>query len=377
MLSLLLSFSLSQAPADFIADVKPLFDVVTCQAAVPSTVDAATVASYCKTQKPSFDRFREHWGVTAKEFLTKLRPAKLPTELVYPFGGGDLMSALMAFPEAQVITTMSLELSGDPRRLKSITDKKVLANSLKAIGNASTSTLTSNDSLSKNLSKIQQGELPGQLSMHLMGLSLFSYEPTSVRYFKIEADGSLHYYSLEEVQALEKDTAKNLNAKWKYPDFSVAFANVEVQFVPQGQPNAPPRIHRHIGANLSNEGLAANPGLLEHLKKKGRVAAMTKAASYLLWSDSAFSTIRDYLVSNADYMVSDSTGVPPRWWKKQGCTVETYGRFEKSFLPAWEGYQKEFREEFKSAKNLPIRFGYPDGSENKLSHLMVARCSVK
>src|SRR3954464_5941924 len=143
-----------------------LYDLVTCQQ--PS--DAGPVVDYCKKQQPRFDRFREHWGTSGQQFLTSIEPKELPTELVYPFGGGDLMMALTAFPDAKVITTMSLELAGDPRRLRSVKDPAALDRSLKALLEASASTLTANDSKSVNLSKIQVGELPGQLSMHLMGL---------------------------------------------------------------------------------------------------------------------------------------------------------------------------------------------------------------
>ena len=131
-------------------------------------------------------------------------------------------------------------------------------------------------------------------------------------------------------------TATKLKETWKSPDFSPAFANVEVQFVPKDTPSAPVRIHRHIGANLSDEAIKKAPGVLAHLEAKGHVAAMTKAASYLLWRDD-FVTMRTYLVNHIDYMVSDSTGVPPRWLLKAGLTVETWGSFEKSFLGTWEG----------------------------------------
>ena len=47
-------------------------------------------------------------------------PKDLPTALVYPFGGGDLMAALQLFPEATEITTISLELAGDPRRWRAL-----------------------------------------------------------------------------------------------------------------------------------------------------------------------------------------------------------------------------------------------------------------
>jgi hypothetical protein len=383
----------AEVPADFIDDVRSLYRVVTCQPDALEKVAPrdraeleAAVAGYCKRQQPRFQRFKAHWGTTAHAFILALEPKGLPREAVYPFGGGDLMSALNVFPEAEVITTLSLELAGDPRRLAGLLaggpgKAKALASSLSAIAQASTSTLVSNDSLSKNLSRTQRGELPGQLSMHLMGLALWDYEPVSVRYFRVEPDGALHYYTRAEVETLEQQTASKLHATWKAPDFSPAFANVEVQFVPKGSApgavTAPRRVFRHIGADLSNEGLSKlAPGVLKHLEAKVRVAAMTKAASYLLWN-AGFSTLRDYLVAHADWMVSDSTGVPPRWWKKAGCSVQTYGAFEKSFLGAWEGYQEELREAFSKAKALPMRFGYPDGSPDKLSHMFTADCMAR
>ncbi|MDP3501032.1 MAG: hypothetical protein Q8S33_11885 [Myxococcales bacterium] len=360
--------------ADFIDDVRLIFQVVTCQPGqVPAPLDAKTVQTYCKQMTPKFERFRSHWGVTARAFIEAQRPAGLPGELVYPFGGGDLMMALTAFPDATVITTMSLELAGDPRRLETLADTKSLEQSLKALNEAATTTLMSNDSKSVNLSKIQRGDLPGQLSMHLMGLALNDQEPVSVRFFRVEPDGSLHYFSRAEIDALDSVKATKLKASWKAPDFSPAFANVEVQFVPKGQPTATPRIHRHLGANLSDDGFAKAPGLLAHLTAKGRVSAMTKAASYLLWSP-AFSVIRDWLVAHAVFMISDSTGVPPRYWKKAGCAVDTFGSFQKSFLGTWEGFQEELRTEFEKAKKLPMRFGYPDGSPEKRSHCVVVKC---
>jgi hypothetical protein len=234
----------------------------------------------------------------------------------------------------------------------------------------------SNDSLSKNLSKTQRGQLPGQLSMHLMGLAMFDFEPVSVRTFRVEPDGTLHYFTAAEVAALETQTAGKLKSNWKDPDFSPAFANVEVQFVPKGQPNAPRRVHRHLGANLHDDALKDTPGVMKHLEAKGRVAAMTKAASYLLWRQ-GFSGIRDYLLTHAAFMVADSTGVPPSFWTKRGCTVASYGSFQKSFLGAWEGYQDELRKLFEKAQTLPMRFGYPDGSPEKRNHVVTAACPAE
>lgn len=356
----------SPKPLELGPEVRALYDVVTCQ-------PDAGVPAYCKRQEPRFKRFREHWGAKSYEFLKTTQPAELPPELVYPFGGGDLMMALATFPKAEVITTLSLELAGDPRRLEGLDAAKLKA-SLDGIFEASGSTLTSNDSKSVNLSKIQQGELPGQLSMHLIGLALNGQVPVAARYFRIEPDGALHYYSKDEVDALEGKTAQQLKSNWKPPDFSPAFANVEVEFVPAAEPGAKPRIFRHIGANLSNAGLEQTPGVIKHLESKGRVAAMTKAASYLLWREE-FSIIRKYLVEHARFMISDSTGVLPRFWPKT-CAVKTYGQFDVSFLRTWELLQTELSDEFKKQpqRRLPMRFGYPDGSPEKKSHMFTVDC---
>ncbi len=375
LLSTLLGAAEADAPAEFIDDVKVIFNVVTCQGgALPETMDAKAVESYCSKQKPHLARFTEHWGTGGKTFLASLRPAVLPPELVYPFGGGDMMMALNSFPDAKVITTMSLELAGDPRRFKLVKEAAVLKASLQGLLMTSNTTLLSNDSKSVNLSSIQRGELPGQLSMHLIGFALHSMEPVSVRFFRVEPDGALHYYLQAEVDALEGTKAGKLKAEWKSPDFSPAFANVEVQFVPMGQPNAPRRVHRHIAADLSNAGFAKNPGLLKHLEAKGHVAAMTKAASYLLWN-SSFSVIRDYLSSHLDFMFSDSTGLLPKFVKKAGLVMETYGSFKQSFLVTAEASQEELRKEYTAQpkRKLPMRFGYPDGSPEKRSHLQVVR----
>ena len=222
--------------ADFIQDVKPLFNVVTCQGDAPPQLDAKILAAFCASQSKRYEHFRDNWAVKASKFVGDLLPAELPEELVYPFKNNNSMAALALFPKAKVITTLSLELSGDPRRLPGLTDPRALKTSLAAIANASASTLMSNDSLSRNLSATQRGDLPGQLSMHLMGLALAGQEPVAVRFFRVEPDGSLHYFTADEVKELDGSTATRLKATWKAPDFSPVFANVELEFVPKGQP---------------------------------------------------------------------------------------------------------------------------------------------
>src|SRR5262249_24373182 len=112
----------------------------------------------------------------------------------------------------------------------------------------------------------------------------------------------------EQAAARGKRGAAKRKSGWLSPNFSEAFAHVEIRYVKTGDPTV--RVHRHLGWNLANDYLADHPELLKYLEAKGKVTMMTKGASYLLWYKD-FSTIRDYMLAHLAWMVSDSTGIPP------------------------------------------------------------------
>jgi hypothetical protein len=363
----------TEQPADFTEQAKAIYRLITCGSdPLPAGVDPKVVAKYCVRQAKAIEAARGH-AAEVEPFLAALRPAGLPTTVVYPFGGGDLLTALSVYPDAKDVTTMSLEHVGDPRRLPALADPKVLADSLELVRATTNGLLHANDSKTENLQKGQRGELPGQLAFFLLGLAVHGYEPVSLRYFWINPDGTLHYVTAADIAAVEKENAKLLRAQWTAPDFSRAFSNAELVFVAKGgDPAKDARVHRHIAFDLSDGGLKKNPGLLTWLAAKGPVAAMTKAASYLLWNDS-FSAIRSYLLKHMIFMVSDSTGIPPRLAKAAGFTQETWGRFAGSFLPASDRINDDFRAlwgQFPKNK-LRFRFGYIDSDSQY--HLLVTR----
>ena len=373
------------APADFIAEARALMRTVTCRGdgPLPHGFDEATVAAYCRKQSKAIASYRDRYLPLAAPFLARLRPAGTPTTVVYPFGGGDLVSALTTYPDARDFTTLSLEHAGDPRRLSAIASKEQLADSLELIRATSSGLLYASDSKTENLMKGQRGEIPGQLAFFLTALAIHGFEPVGLRYFKIEKDGALHYYTAPEIAALQGQEAKLLRGKWTEPDFSMAFSNSELTFVKKGEdPAGAARVHRHIAWDLSDPAIAKT-GIIAHLEGKRTIAAMTKAASYLLWRDD-FSRVRKYLLGHMTLMISDSTGIPPHWATAAGFVQETYGTFEVSFLEASEATNAEFKELWASqpARKLPFRYGYIDGLKDGDKpagrfHLLVTRKAPK
>ena len=356
---------------DFISDAKLFYRVVACGGhdALPATVDAALVDKHCAEMQKRYTHFTDTYITPARAFFAPLRPATVPTTIVYPFGGGDLGGALVTYPDAREITTISLEHAGDPTRLATL-DRKHLASALSAYRDAIEGLLSLNDSTTDNMRKLEKGGIPGQLSFHITGMTALGFEPVSLKFFRLADDGAIHYYTAAEIDELAPKTAKKIKEGWVDTDFSQAFTNMELTFRKVGDASAPLVIHRHIAANLATKAFKGSP-LEKYLVARGKVAAMTKAASYLLWSDN-FTAIRDYLLGNMQWMASDATGIAPSAAKKAGFQQTTYGSFTGAFL---EDANKSVGEEMvkmwsaQPHRKLPFRYGYPDA--NKAVHLMI------
>jgi hypothetical protein len=360
------------AGKDFIADAKLFYRVVACGSddPLPAGFDPKVVDAHCKEMLQREQAFRDKYTTPAGAFFATVRPADLPTTVVYPFGGGDLVGALVVYPDAREITTLSLEHPGDPTRLASL-DKRRLRSSLSLFRDVVKGLLVNNDSATENMLKLEKGPIPGQLGFFITGLAVMGYEPVSLKYFKLDDQGGIVYMTDADIAALAKTKAKKIKGKWVDTDYSKAFDDMELSFRKKGDPSAPVIVHRHIAANLADAALKDSP-LAKHLEAKGKIVAITKAASYLLWFD-GFSTMRNYLLDHMAWMVSDSTGIPPRYAKKKGFTQTTYGRFEGAYLEDAQGDSAEqaMIDLWKSEKHrkLPFRFGYPDSAGNV--HMMI------
>lgn len=329
------------------------------------------VARHCALFQKTMSNYQTKYVAVAQPFLLGLQPKGLPSTVVYPFGGGDLLSALTTYPNLTEVSTLSLEYAGDPRRIVGITPER-LELSLAQVRRRVSGLLIWTESTSENMMQLQKGDIPGQLAFFLTALAVHGQEPVSLRFFNLSPEGAPVYLSAADVAALETSTATKLNKVWKSPDFSVAFSNSEITFRKAGDPKAPLRVHRHVAADLSNSGLRKVPAILKHLEAKGRVTAIVKAASYLLWN-SGFSGIRNYLLANMEYMLSDSTGIPPRYAQKAGFEVLAYGRFDAPFLPAPEAEAADMLALFAAQprRELTFRYGYPDNHSHH--HLLVTR----
>lgn len=349
------------APAEFLDEAKQLMIVGACAKGEAPKVKAEVIAEHCKKVTAEQEEWKKTWLGAAGPFFKTHVPASIPKVVVYPFAGGDLATALTVYPDADEITTLALEPAGDPRSLSRMNEfdtKRALAVV------ASELEYLYRSSFSKTMNMInamRAGQLPTQLVFSLSALHMHGYELAGVRYFKLDGDGNIVYLTEAEASAAEK--IRDIGARNR------AFGNVEIKF---RKPGKREQIFRHIAANLDNTHLKSAGQPLKHLEKKGNVAAMTKAASYLL-SYGDFSTFRDYLIKHAQWMVSDTTGIPPSYGMPAGWEYETFGDWKSSNMAAGNGavrstWQALYQQ--KPGKALAFRFGYPNGNGD--GHLIIA-----
>jgi hypothetical protein len=339
--------------------VQAAFRVAACggsDALLPAHIDKKIVDAHCGMQQAAFAEYKKEWLDVAGPFIAKLRPAGLPTTIVYPFGGGDLVSALATYPDATELTTVSLEIAGDVRAIDKA-DNKRLAGELTQLRDHLGKLFLKAHSRTINLDIETRGAIPGEVAFTMAALAIHGYEPVTLRYFSFQPEGTLKWLTEEEITKNKADGRAG------------PFANAEIRFKKPGE--AKIRILRHVAYDLSDGSVKRAPALIKHLEAKGKVSAMTKAASHLLWDDANFSVIRDYLMNHTDWMISDTTGVPPRIAKKYGFVQDVYGAYEwpEPFGTVNNVDAKAFHEMFKTATPITFRYGYPDNKSH--GHIVV------
>ena len=371
---------------DFTAAGRELALVGACNdGPVPDGYSEQMVKAHCAEIKVTQSDYAEKWVKPARAFFAEKVPATTSKRVVYPFSGGDLSTALTVFPDAEEITTMSLEPAGDPRTLSALN-----AAATKPIGKSGKPSSQAKSALQRALVTVQKelrflyrvnfsntinmidamrsGALPTQLIFGLSALKVHGYEMVSLRYFTLDESGGIKYLTDEDI-ANAPDPTKAMDDRRLMEKRNRVFANSEVRF---RKPGGPIQVHRHIQTDLGDKELKKDGRVIKHLEAKGTVSAMTKAASYLL-SWNSFGIMRDYLTGHAEWMVSDATGVAPKWGKPAGFEYETYGGFSAPHLDSGNGVAKDWRDEWAGQPKRPLkfRFGYYD--KKIVDHLVIMK----
>jgi hypothetical protein len=292
-----------EEPADLSSEARSLYDLLACQGKVPPGLDASAVKAFCARLGPAMARHDERVRRPLEALLAPLRPARVPSAVVYPLAGADLLGALETFPEARNITTVSSEPAGDPRVLLGLHQPARLRAALDAL-------FADAERLLRGEPGVRAQGPQGILPLLILALAADGDEPVGLRYFRVEPAGTLRYLSKGELAA-------------KAP--LDPFASCEVSFLRRGvAQGGAPRVVRHLAADLSDRAVAADPGPIAHLASKGDVGVVLRGADALAGDDHA--RLRGLLMKRGAFLVSDGTGPSAEQFRQAGLQQQSRPR---------------------------------------------------
>jgi hypothetical protein len=329
---------------------------------------------HCEKVRTTVEKWKTGWLPKASPFFQALVPKDLPREVVYPFGGADLLSALFVYPDARVITIMALEPGGDPRSLSRL-EPAALKGALGLVRRHFDFLLRLQFSQTVDLDELIKGPLAGVLIYDLAALGILGYEPTRLRYFELGPTGGRLYFDRDMLAAIDAEASKIKNIANRNKFLSKKFSNFEITFRKKksaDNPHPPEQVFRHLAVDLEDGNLRRDKRLLLHLRAKGEVSAIIKAASNLLWWTS-FSEIRNYLIENAVWTISDSSGVATSDLDQSRFVQETWGKFDGPPFPSPDDREKAVIALWASNPERPLDFFFGYHSKGGFPHLMVTR----
>jgi hypothetical protein len=301
-----------------------------------------------------------HWGqargrISAMESW-RAHEVKIPgahnRTLLYPFSGPDFLNAYALFPDHPLYIFFSLERPGTLPDLESVTQVE-LGRLLHDVRSAFRDIFERNyfitDYMSKQLTTPWiRGTVPVMATMMaLMNFRIVRIEPVD-----------LYPELTNTYEAMDAKRPRKLMRGVRI-DFSSANEDSLHQLY-------------YFSVDASDKSLEFYPGFLDWIAQHRPASALLKSASYLL-HDGQFEKTRTMILSSADYVIQDDTGIPYRWLKQAPWHVRLYGRYTKPVKGLRYGYQADLESAYKAKSDLPelpFPFGYH--WRGKQSGLLVA-----
>lgn len=274
------------------------------------------------------------WGETA------LSAAQTePTALFYPFGGPDLPSVHQFFPDAPQFVLVGLEPAGTLPDLEAFSDE-VLEAELERLRDGLSNLAEKGYFVARHMVQDfgEAQRLEGFVPVLYIFLARSGHVATSVRFFDLEADGSMLYRDRLTVSEVY---------------------GVELAFVPEDDVEAPPRHLYYMAQDLSDEGLAAVPGFEAFVRQLGAFDVYMKSAMYLPHEEE-FGDL-ETLMFEGRSILQDDSGVPFHRFDADNWDIDLFGVYTKTLANYRQYFQQDLVDAYgppEDDSKLPFAIGY-------------------
>ncbi|MGA2531444.1 MAG: L,D-transpeptidase family protein [Candidatus Aminicenantales bacterium] len=287
----------------------------------------------------------ENWKRLERGQLAKLRkwadrelkPPKPQSPVIYyPFGGPDFLYAFLLFPRTDVYVLTGIEPVGDIVPTDGLPDSRIdalvtmAAVQLRDIGGLTF--FRTNDL------KQAQDDL-GTACLLLIFLARTGHEILDATPFILDRAGK------------PQDVAPGPSGKTNAPP---GVPGIRIVFRRKGEPGQ--RTLFYFAQDLSNAGLARQPGYLEFIRGWPRPITFLKATSYLL-QYKTFSAVRRFILDRSLAVLQDDSGIAVKNYDLSRWDLTFYGHYVGPIDMFADFFQDELKDAYLLPAVKPLDFG--------------------
>jgi hypothetical protein len=273
-----------------------------------------------------------------------LRESGLVTKtLLYPFGGPDFVTAFAFYPDSEKTLLMGLEPAGNLPDFESRgsvwTDEF-----FKDFDTILSDFFKRGYFVTEHMNGVfAKGRVDGALPLISVFLKRTGHSIVGVRRLAVDEKG----------EWVETPYAP-LNKLPKRP------SGVRIEYAGAGDGAA--RSVYYFSCDLADPAFRKDSPLYRFFEGLGEFTTFIKSASYLLhYGD--FANIRNMILQGSAYVLEDDTGIPYRYFKRQGWEIQLYGAYAKPVedFPAvveQKDLDAAYKDPASNVKTLPFHFGY-------------------
>jgi|tagenome__1003787_1003787.scaffolds.fasta_scaffold20981426_6 hypothetical protein len=284
-------------------------------------------SAFAKLVHGKFARLR-NWQATYLPESTEPMPV-----VYYMFSGPDFMYVDQFLPNATTYVMCGKESLGpipDPSKM----DIGNVSPALQNLQNAMKSALTATYFVTKDMKvDLQRQELNGTLPILYVFLARADKSIRDVAFVALDRDGSPHDSGRGGTQGVRISYVDN------------ATGRQQTLF--------------YFTTDISDGGIASNPGFMKFCEKQGIGASFLKSSSYLLF-ENGFTRVRDFLLAHSKLIVQDDSGIPIQYFDSDKWNLRLFGTYVGPIELFKQRYQPKLSELFEQTKppEFGIGFGY-------------------
>ena len=115
----------------------------------------------------------------------------------------------------------------------------------------------------------------------------------------------------------------------------------------------------YFTTDISDAGIASNPGFIKFCEQHGAGASFLKSSSYLLF-ENGFNRVRDFLLTHSNLIVQDDSGIPITYFSRDKWNLRFFGTYVGPIELFKQHYQPKLSELFEQSNppDFGIGFGY-------------------